>query len=158
MLSFGERLLRKYLKKCFGKEEVEFNYRDAGIYNPATHMPLELDLFYPNLMIAFEFQGKQHKTDEEQKHRDQIKKEQCKKKHILLFTIWAKDLKSNLYEKIKDKIEEHSGFKIKKPREDFLKLYDETTNEYRKNLAKLHKKIDSDKFVKVKKNGKRIHT
>ena len=109
-------------------------------------------------MIAFEFQGKQHKTDEEQKHRDQIKKEQCKKKHILLFTIWAKDLKSNLYEKIKDKIEEHSGFKIKKPKEDFLKLYDETTNEYRKNLAKLHKKIDSDKFVKVKKNGKRIHT
>lgn len=155
MLSFGERLLRKYLKKCFGQEEVEYNFRDAGIYNPATHMPLELDLYYPRLMIAFEFQGKQHKTDEEQKERDKIKKQECKKKHILLFTIWAKDLKRNLYDKIKDKIEEHSGFKLKQPKEEFLKMYDEVTEEYRKNLAKLHKKIKSKEFVKVKKKWKK---
>lgn len=158
MLSFGERLLRKYLKKCFGNEEVEYNYREAGIFNPETHMPLELDLYYPRLMVAFEFQGKQHKTDIEQKKRDKIKKQQCKNKHILLFTIWAKDLKRDLYEKIKDKIEEHSGFKIKAPKEEFLYFYDRVTDEYRKNLTKLHKKIKSKEFVKVKKSGKRIYT
>ena len=36
MLSFGERLTRKYLKKCFLDEKVYYNYRESGIVNNKT--------------------------------------------------------------------------------------------------------------------------
>lgn len=149
MLSFGERLTRKYLKKCFLNEKVYYNYRESGIVNDKTGMPLELDIFYPNLLIAFEFNGRQHKTDTEQKERDRIKKIQCKKLGILLITIWAKDLKKDMYKEIRESIFIHSNFKIHKPNETFLKLFEEKIEEYKKNIKKLHKKIKSKTFVKV---------
>ena len=151
MLSFGERLTRKYLKKCFTTEEVIYNFRGAGIINKDTGMPLELDIFYPNLNVAFEFNGRQHKTDLEQKERDKIKKKECKKKGILLFTIWTNDLKTDMYKDIKEKVLNHCGFKIKTPSSTFLKLFEETSEQYKTNIRKLHRKIKNDKFVKVKK-------
>lgn len=149
MLSFGERLLRNYLKKCFKTETVIYNDRSVGIKNPKTNANLELDIFYPNLLVAFEFNGRQHRTDEEQKERDKIKKKECKKLGILLFTIWTKDLNKDLYKDIKAKILEHSGFKISKPNLEFLNLFEEKIEHYKKNIKKLHKNIKSDTFVKV---------
>ena len=141
MLSFGERLLRNYLKKCFKTETVIYNDRSVGIKNPKTNANLELDIFYPNLLVAFEFNGRQHRTDEEQKERDKIKKKECKKLGI--------DLNKDLYKDIKDKILEHSGFKISKPNLEFLNLFEEKIEHYKKNIKKLHKNIKSDTFVKV---------
>ena len=149
MLSFGERLTRKYLKKCFLKEPVFYNYRQAGIINDKTSAELELDIFYPNLLVAFEFNGRQHKTDEKQKERDKIKKKKCKELGILLITLWSKDLKRDMYKDFKEHIFKHSGFKISKPNSVFLDLFEETIDNYKRNLKKLHRKIKSKEFVKV---------
>lgn len=81
----------------------------------ATNRNLELDIFSPDLMLAIEYQGKQHtnrvrkwqrkKGDfEYQKAKDQWKREKCSQYKIILIevphTLHSKDIKSFLYEQI----------------------------------------------------------
>lgn len=148
MISFGEKLLRKYLKWCFPQEVVKYNFREADIINPNTGKQLELDIYYPKIKVAFEFNGRQHKTDLEQKERDKIKRKECKKKGILLITIWTKDLKHDMYKEIKNKVFDHSGYIISKPNKNTLETFYLAFHEYRTSISKLHRSVKSDKFVK----------
>lgn len=138
-LSYGENLLRTYLKKCFPKEERIYNHRELGIINHETGKALELDIYYPALKIAFEFQGTQHRF-EEQKKKDKIKKDFCKKNGIILFCIWTNTLTGNIYELI---VEKCPHLKVVKPKKVFLSKFNEWAEEYKKNIYKMNKKIDN---------------
>ncbi|MGL5718445.1 MAG: hypothetical protein ACRCX2_35905 [Paraclostridium sp.] len=149
MLSYGEKLLRAYVKRCFPKHKQLFNFREAGIVNPDTGFPLEIDIFLPELKIGFEFHGRQHKTDESQRNRDKHKRKQCKELGIKLFEIWALTLTQNLYEKIKEEVDVF----VKKPDAKFLLEFKTAAENYKNNIYKMNKGIKSDSFVR-RKNGK----
>ena len=149
-ISYGEKLLRGFVKKCFPKYETLHNYRGAGIINPDTMQPLEIDIYIPGLKLGFEFNGRQHLTDESQRYRDKIKKQQCKKKGIVLITIWTATLTNSLFDKIKFHCDEH-GIKIQKPTAKYLREFDILASEYKKNIYKINKTITSKKFVRRKK-------
>lgn len=146
--SYGERLLRGFVKKCFPNYEILNNYRGVGIINPDTNQPLEIDIYIPRLRLGFEFNGKQHLIDEAQKNRDKIKRQQCKEKGILLITVWTSTLENNLYEKIKSECEKH-GISVTKPTAKYIREFNYLAHEYRKNIYKMNKALkDKKSFVK----------
>ena len=78
-----------------------YDYINHGYYSflpsPKGH-PLQLDRYYPDLKLAFEFDGKQHaeynkwmhgskKNFDYYKQCDQLKEENCKKKGITLIRV-----------------------------------------------------------------------
>lgn len=78
---------------------MEYNCRPIWLKNPYSKRNLELDLFFPNLGIAFEINGMQHFRYTPHFHRNGIedfhyqvfkdnwKKEMCRLKGIQLFII-----------------------------------------------------------------------
>ena len=149
--SYGERLLRGFVKKCFPNYELIYNYRGAGIINPDTMQPLEIDIYIHKLKLGFEFNGRQHMTDEAQKHRDKIKREQCKEKGIVLINIWTSTLENNLYERIKTKCDEYN-IKITKPTAKYIREFNYLAHEYKNNIYKMNQKLkDTKSFVKRRK-------
>lgn len=103
--STGELLLRKILKHNIDNENVLYNYRGTGAINDKTKQPLELDAYYPDYKLAFEFQGEQHykatqfadgKAVQEIKYRDAIKEKYCNENGILLIKINALQLSALL--------------------------------------------------------------
>lgn len=146
--SYGERLLRGFVKKCFPKYQIINNYRGAGIINPDTMQPLEIDIYIHELKLGFEFNGKQHLTDEAQKHRDKIKRQQCKEKGIILITIWTSTLENNLYERIRKECEKHE-IEITKPTAKYIREFNYLAHDYKNNIYKMNKKLKNIKsFVK----------
>ena len=88
--SIGEIALRKILKNLYPNEEILFNSR--------KEIGMELDIFFPNLKLAFEYQGRQHLEfikhfhKNKQDFKDQIKIDKkkdklCKKKNIKIIII-----------------------------------------------------------------------
>ncbi|MGL5716014.1 hypothetical protein [Cetobacterium sp.] len=146
MLSRGESLLRAFVKRCFPSYRKVFNCRETGIINPDTGFPLELDIYLPDIGLAFEFHGRQHRTDEEQRERDKHKRKQCKTLEITLIEIWTDTLTQDLYDIIKKQIK--PSVKIVKPKADFLREFKHEAVEYKKNIYKMNKKIKSNTFVK----------
>lgn len=147
--SYGERLLRGFVKKCFPEFEMLNNYRGAGIINPDTMQPLEIDIYIPKLKLGFEFNGKQHMTLETQKYRDKIKRQQCVEKGIVLITLWTASLENFLYERIKKECEKHGIFCITKPTAKYIREFNYLAHEYKKNIYKMNKEIKSaSTFVK----------
>ena len=145
MLSRGENLLRSYIKRCFPTYRKEFNFRKAGIINPNTGFPLELDIFLPEINLAFEFNGRQHRTNDEQKERDKIKRKQCKDLQITLIEVWTDTLTKDLYNVIKEQI--RASINIVKPNKKFISEFKHEADEYKKMIYKMNKQIKSDNFV-----------
>jgi len=97
----GEKLTRKIFKKLF---RHTFNkQRPDWLVNPKSGYKLELDGYNKKLSIAFEYNGKQHdqhveryhgkkskkamKRLADQKYRDKVKRQLCKKNGIQLIVI-----------------------------------------------------------------------
>lgn len=147
MLSFGEKLLRGFVNKCFPNQTKIYNYRGVGIINPDTNKPLEIDIYYPNLKLGFEFNGRQHRTDEAQRERDKFKRKEAKKLGILLITVWTNSLDGDLFYTIQEKCEK-ANIKVKKPSAAYLLSFNETTDQYKKSITKMNRRIKSKTFVK----------
>lgn len=152
--SYGERLLRGFIKKCFPNTEILNNYRGAGIINPDTSQPLEIDIYLPKIKLGFEFNGKQHMTDEAQKHRDKIKRQQCIEKGIVLITIWTASLENGLYEKIKKECEKHGIYNVVKPTAKYIREFNYLAHEYKKNIYKMNQEIKNSKTFVKRRNKK----
>ena len=60
-ISYGEKLCRELLEMWFFENKVLYNYRPDWLKNPLTGKNLELDIYYPELKLAVEFNGMQHK-------------------------------------------------------------------------------------------------
>ena len=72
--------------------------RDLGsmVYNNRTILNgLELDIYYPELNIAIEYQGNYWHNRPETKERDKRKKKLCKEKGIKLIEVWDDDFLKN---------------------------------------------------------------
>ena len=70
-MSYGQNLLKQYLNLLITNKILNINYRPDWLFG------MELDIFYPELGLAFEFQGHQHFAPSEsfgncvdQKNRD----------------------------------------------------------------------------------------
>jgi hypothetical protein len=94
--SHGERDCAQICCDLFPDAEVLYNYRDKTLTpNPDTGAALELDIFYPALRFAVEFNGAQHYGDSShwgtraasQMAKDQIKAARCVAAGICLVTI-----------------------------------------------------------------------
>ncbi len=116
-LSPGEREMKIILDKILTDETFIDNYRPDWLKNPNTKRNLELDRYYPNLKIGFEFNGLQHKKkfDEEQWERDKIKKTLCGKAGVIKLVVYRKELfEKIILEKINETIEMRECWKIGK--------------------------------------------
>ena len=105
----SELLMAKLIQQIYPTEELMMHYR------PKWLLGLELDVFLPNLNLAFEYQGQQHfyaikawggeKALENVKKRDQIKRNICRDGNIKLIEIdYTEPLEQ---EYIKQKIDKH---------------------------------------------------
>jgi hypothetical protein len=86
MLSQIESLIRTTLNYVFPNEKVIYNWRPDILKNPQTGRNLEIDIYYPDLNLAFEVNGIYHLTVCG-RTRDSIKKKRCAENHINLFAI-----------------------------------------------------------------------
>ncbi len=86
--STGQRQLQKMLSEHI-KEDV--------IYNDRTILDgLELDIYYPELKFAIEYQGDYWHNRPEHRERDRIKKGLCIKKGIKLVEIWDSNFMNDM--------------------------------------------------------------
>ncbi len=84
----------------------------VGIYNDRKVLNgLELDIYYPDLKIAIEYQGNYWHSFPDQIKRDKKKKKMCKKLNIKLLEVWDNDfmdkpiiIESQLYSTIIGKV------------------------------------------------------
>jgi DNA-directed RNA polymerase subunit RPC12/RpoP len=84
---------------------IQASFNDRSILvNPATHRPMELDVFIPGLNKAIEFNGEYWHTDEKRSRADIIKKDLCYQHGVDLLIIYYKDWitnKQTILDKIK---------------------------------------------------------
>ena len=95
--SKGEIICKNYLEHLF--ERPFQKCRPPFLYNTVTHDNLELDMFNPDLMLACEYNGRQHyeyipflhgnsRTNfHNQMYRDKEKRELCAKHGVRLITV-----------------------------------------------------------------------
>ncbi|HHW08459.1 MAG TPA: hypothetical protein GXX29_00635 [Firmicutes bacterium] len=97
----GETLMKEWLSVLIDSAEYVDNGYFGFLINPETNEQLQLDRYYMNFKVAFEFNGDQHykssalfdkETVAKQMRRDRIKKEICKHMGITLVIIHWNDL------------------------------------------------------------------
>jgi len=100
-----KNLLNK-LKKLYPGQKVKWNHKSHLCFS-SSGLPIEIDIFFPNLNIGFEYQGEQHyypipffggeEKFKKTKRRDSEKRSLCKKEGIKLYIVpytWDGKLKS----------------------------------------------------------------
>src|ERR1035437_5662501 len=85
--SYGELLCRGLLTRWFPDRNVLYNYRPDWLKNPETGRNLEIDIYYPDLKLAVEFQGIQHRLLLE-KRKNYFKTQECSKQGILMLSVY----------------------------------------------------------------------
>lgn len=53
-------VLLDFVKKLFSGQKIEYNYRSRKMIFDHTGKPMEIDIFFPELGLGFEYQGEQH--------------------------------------------------------------------------------------------------
>jgi len=90
----------KTIKKFFPDENILMNYRHPDLISDRSLVNVELDIWLPNLKLALEYHGIQHfrdtfsKITNDQRSRDQVRRDQCKKAGISLVEVpywWDND-------------------------------------------------------------------
>ena len=100
--SSGQRLLQKMLE--------EYNIGKVIYNNRKILGGLELDIYYPDLNIAIEYQGNYWHNRQEVIGRDKKKKKLCKERGIKLIEVWDDDFLKN-----PDQILKETIYKIQEP-------------------------------------------
>ena len=134
--SYGQQLALRYLRLYFHGSKILENYRPEWLEG------LELDFYIAGRKHAFEFNGDQHLYEttfgdpEEQRMRDKIKNDICKKKYIKLITLEACDLEyTRLTGRIKRTMtKEERNFVGKPETVAILKKLNKEAIEYRRLL------------------------
>ena len=95
--SNGENMMRDLLENTIFPDKKFPTIRPEFLKNPETGWPLELDCYNDEMKLAFEFQGIQHyqpvkryggeKRFEQQQKQDQLKRDLCLKKGIVLIEV-----------------------------------------------------------------------
>ena len=116
--SRGEYLMFEYLELLFPDKAPFDNCRYSWLANPVTGQHLEIDRYYPELRVGFEFQGEQHFRQVngmgDYKHivyLDKLKKRLCKQSKVLLVAIRPIDLRSTEIKSIGKKVSSFTGVK-----------------------------------------------
>ena len=102
-VSAQEIRLRGIVAARLPGEEAHYNVRPEWLRNPRTGYRLELDIFYPSLNLAFEYNGWQHNTVDvsrgvdkhqvtAQMGRDRTKYAKCAARGIHVYIVTARDL------------------------------------------------------------------
>jgi hypothetical protein len=113
--SKGEKICKEFLEFIFQKDFTKV--RPDFLINPITNQPLEIDCYNDELKLAIEYNGKQHyeynkmmhqnsqHSFQNQKYRDYIKSELCKKNGITLIIVPYKikhdEIPEYLYQQLK---------------------------------------------------------
>lgn len=97
----SQKRLYNILNKIFANNEILYSKVHSQIINPKTKRKLTLDCYIPDLKIAFEYQGSQHKKKnrffhskssrdsfKDLQYRDRIKKKKCKELGIKLVEVF----------------------------------------------------------------------
>lgn len=121
--SYGEALLNAYVDlfittTVFKTDKESPAYPDFLI-NPKTGSNLELDIWFEDFHIAFEFQGEHHYTDIKTIEKDKFKLTKCPTKGISLIPVNPSQLNSDILQKlivnsIKDFLQLNNLFKDKR--------------------------------------------
>ena len=134
-----------------------YNYRGLSIINPKTGYSLEIDIYYPDYKLAFEFQGEEHYkitdfTDKEAtkeiQYRDSVKSNFCLENNILLVTVKALELNPYIG-RFKEEI--IPGLKLfprdRHNKQDLsdIKLLQWKCSQYRKHLNKAYEGHESSR-------------
>ncbi|MBE3589997.1 MAG: hypothetical protein IMW98_08455 [Firmicutes bacterium] len=99
--SAHEQRMKEILDKLLPGERKFDNCRPPWLRNPATGYHLELDRYYPDLGIAFEYQGAQHakrryhrhaKAFKAQQERDKVKHRIALEHGVVIVYVWRRDL------------------------------------------------------------------
>jgi hypothetical protein len=111
--SVGENILYKIIKEKYPNQNILRNERPNWLKNNNGNN-LELDIFLPDLNLAFEFHGRQHRDHvpyfgsyddfQRQLRNDELKRKKCKLKGVTLIEIWFDDPLTNLF--VEQKLQE----------------------------------------------------
>jgi hypothetical protein len=96
----SQQRLFKIVKEIYPSETIHFDFKHHDLRFESSNRPMELDIWIPNLSLAFEYQGIQHYAPfwdgrnegtnrelDEVKRRDEEKRIACKKAGIKLIEI-----------------------------------------------------------------------
>ncbi len=89
--SYGEAALALYLDLFItattGDVNKELQAKPTFLKNPKTGAVLEIDIWFEDFHLAFEFQGEKHYIDNKVKEKDNFKLEELRKKKIVLIPV-----------------------------------------------------------------------
>ena len=106
-------MCRELMQRWFPDSGAVYNHRPDWLKNPETGRNLELDIYYPELKLAVEFNGSQHKFLL-QRRKDWFKNKQCSERGILMLSVYHP---MDLF-KCKLLVKNHTGIKTTSGRKD----------------------------------------
>jgi len=83
----NQKRLFRIVKEIYPDEEIIFDFKHHGMRFKSSNYPMELDIWLPNLNLAFEYQGEQHYDDPEVMKRDEEKRNACEVTGIRLVEV-----------------------------------------------------------------------
>jgi len=83
----NQKRLFQFVKEIYPEEEIKFDFKHHDMRFKSSNYPMELDIWLPNLNLAFEYQGEQHYDDPEVMIRDEEKRTACRLAGIRLIEV-----------------------------------------------------------------------
>ena len=83
----NQKRLFRIVKEIYPEEEIKFDFKHHGMRFKSSNYPMELDIWLPNLNLAFEYQGEQHYDDPKVMKRDEEKRNACEVAGIRLVEV-----------------------------------------------------------------------